>query len=160
MIRLTLTLFALLAPALASAANDVPDAPTSRVPTMSVAERKAAIANGELPELILPFRNPSNGRPSGYRYYTAEGEVLRGREVVLVLRASPAADLEMAEFERHEDLEDAWLFVTIATTLTVPIFCVAPLVGVVEQDHRAELALARALAAHNATASQVVASVD
>ena len=70
-----------------------PTPPHTDIPTMSMNERRQAIAEGDLPELLLAKPYPKSGRHFATRWYDERGQVYRSREVAMVLRAAENANI-------------------------------------------------------------------
>ena len=63
------------------------DRPTTTVPTLSMDARRKAIAEGELPEMLIAMPYKSSGRHFATRWYDEKGNVYRSREAAMIVRA-------------------------------------------------------------------------
>lgn len=162
MVRTLLVSFGLLLSTVASAAplglagDRIPEAPESRRPGESHRERKAEILRGEVPEILVPYRYLRNGRIGGSRFYTEEGEVLRIREVTLVLDASESSADAMTEYHRHRRAAAGWSLASLALTPLMPLNLI-PLIGAYPHSAHAQSSFEEAVAAYNAPADTAVA---
>jgi len=75
--------------------SDAPSPPAFDSPSMSLEDRRRAIADGDLPEVLLPM-SFNRGRHFDTRWYDERGQVYRSREVAMVLRA-----VENPEIDHH-----------------------------------------------------------
>jgi len=71
-----------------------PAPPTDKTPTMSLNQRRRKVADGDLPEMLLPVPYTASGWHFSTRWYDENGQVYRSREVAMVLRAAEAPQVD------------------------------------------------------------------
>ena len=79
-----------------------PPPPAAGYPTMSLNDRRRAVAEGDLPEFLLPVTYRRGGLHFATRWYDERGQLYRSREVAMVLRAAedPNVDHHIAWRQR------------------------------------------------------------